>query len=103
MGEKKDEEKKDEDVKMEEEVDEEMEELKKPIVVEMDTQYTSLNDEEKKRKFRPSLTPDCSPAHLGNFSDFSFPEKSEGFDDVTYTWSQKTAANKRLREWITER
>eukprot|EP00746_Dinoflagellata_sp_MGD_P163006 gnl/MRDRNA2_/MRDRNA2_90827_c0_seq1.p1 gnl/MRDRNA2_/MRDRNA2_90827_c0~~gnl/MRDRNA2_/MRDRNA2_90827_c0_seq1.p1 ORF type:complete len:1092 (+),score=347.69 gnl/MRDRNA2_/MRDRNA2_90827_c0_seq1:98-3277(+) len=96
-------EKKDEDVKMEDEVDEEMEELKKPIEVEMDSEYLALNAEEKKRKFRPNAIPDCAPVSLGNFGEFCFPEKTEGFDDVSFAWSQKTGASKRLKEWIAER
>merc|ERR1711904_413983 len=106
--EEKEEEKKEEgDVKMEEvkkeEVDAEMEELRKPVEVAMDPQYLSLNDEEKKRKFLQKQQVDCLSGDMLNFSEFALPEKAEGFDEVNFIWSAKTAASKRLKEWIKER
>merc|ERR1711985_154497 len=86
------------DVKMEEvkkeEVDEEMEELRKPVEVAMDPQYLSLSEEEKKRKFPQKMQVDCLTGDMLNFSDFTLPEKAEGFDEVNFLWSAKSGASK---------
>jgi len=45
--------------------------------------------------------PDLDPKVLSqNFAKFSTPEMDEGFDDIRYEWSQKTAAVKYLKDKV---
>jgi len=67
----------------------------------------ALSEEEKKMWFRPvSLggTPDLQGLVLNqSFSQFSIPDKEEGFDDVRYEWQDATKSRDYLRNWVQER
>jgi len=67
--------------------------LEKPPVVQ-------LNEEEIKMTFRPTEHPDLSEWTLSaSLNDFTLPDKSEGFENVTFTWNPKTKAENYFKEW----
>jgi len=89
-------EKKDEDETMEEKKDESEEEKEAPKV--------ELTEEEKKLNFAPSQLTDLTPTVFNEcFAKFSLPEKTEGFDRISYMWSKDDAAKDYLRQKLIER
>jgi len=57
--------------------------------------------------FRPVSaggTPDLQDVVLNqSFSQFSIPDKEEGFDDIRYEWQDATKSRDYLRNWVQER
>lgn len=109
-----------EDVKMEETKEEEKEEVKEeakeeeseeseaePMEVEEkdpEPPKVELTDEEKKVWFKPSHIPDLTPAALNaGFSKFTFPAKTEGFDEVKFLWQPQPKAEEHLASWKQEK
>jgi len=111
-----DEEMKEEEVKEEEgkeeakeETKEESEEESEEEAVEMEEAdpeppIAELTAEEKKIVFKPCATPDVTAATLnGGFAKYSFPEKSEGFDDIKFEWANEKKSAEHLAAWRTEK
>jgi len=86
---------KEEDEKKDEEMEEEEEEETEPPTVE-------LTDEEKKQWFRPAgATTDLTTVVMGqSFTEFTIPNKDEGFDAVRYEWQKEKASNDYLKKWV---
>merc|ERR1712187_844181 len=96
MENKEEEEKKDVDMDKKEEEEEEEEWEKEPPVVE-------LTDEEKAKPFRPKATPDLTNSVMNlSFSKFSIPQKSEGFDEISFEWDTESKAQDYLIDWKKE-
>merc|ERR1712039_180630 len=63
-----------------------------------------LTAEEKKIHYFKSQCPDMTGYLLStSFATFSLPEKDEGFDDITYSWTKGTKAQEYIKKWILER
>ncbi|CAE7529737.1 Hnrnpu, partial [Symbiodinium pilosum] len=59
-----------------------------------------LSEEEMKVIFRTSDTPDvCDWVLAKSLNDLTLPDKSEGFDTVTYSWSSRGKAETYFKEW----
>eukprot|EP00929_Paragymnodinium_shiwhaense_P017201 TRINITY_DN1261_c4_g1_i1.p1 TRINITY_DN1261_c4_g1~~TRINITY_DN1261_c4_g1_i1.p1 ORF type:complete len:824 (-),score=378.51 TRINITY_DN1261_c4_g1_i1:179-2650(-) len=94
--EKKEEEKKEEEKKEEEAEKEEEEETEPPKV--------TLSEEEEKQWFVKFGTSDLNNQTLDStYSNFSIPEKAEGFDSMDFEWETEKAAGEYLRKWILDR
>lgn len=89
-----------EEEKAEEPVEEEVEEPDEEEVEETPPKV-SLDEEEKKIKFRKLPMPDLTPNTMSkSFADFTLPEKAEGFDEIRHLWKEKEASNQYLKQWI---
>jgi len=87
-----------EEVKEDEEEEEEQEDEAMPVAEEPPA--VTLTAEEKKQAFRPVEVPDLQQAELSTgLSSFSLPEKSEGFEEVTFGWSPKAKAEPYFKDW----
>merc|ERR1711972_1055713 len=94
-------EKKDEEMK-EESKDEKKEEEKEPL--DETPPKVELTAEEKKILYFKGQCPDMTGYLLStSFATFSLPEKDEGFDDITYSWTKGTKAQEYIKKWILER
>jgi len=62
-----------------------------------------LSEEEQALWFAPKMPNDLSNKAFAEYVDFSLPEKSEGFEDVRYVWSQAAGAKEYLRKKVLER
>jgi len=87
-----------EEVKEDEEEEEEQEDEAMPEAE--DPPAVTLTAEEKKQAFRPLEIPDLQPAEMSTgLNSFSLPEKSEGFEEVTFGWSPKAKAEPYFKDW----
>jgi len=83
----------------EKEKEKEAEQEDKATPMETET-IVELTEEEKKMWYRPSQTPDVADQATAKcYADFSLPASSEGFDEVTFEWSDKDKAESVLKEW----
>merc|ERR1712217_291360 len=97
------EEKKKEESEAEEEEEEPEEEEKEEPLNETPPKV-ELTAEEKKILYFKSQCPDMTGYLLStSFATFSLPEKDEGFDDITYSWTKGTKAQEYIKKWILER
>merc|ERR1712187_166447 len=89
---------KEEDEKKEEE-ESEIEE------VEEEAPKATLTDEDKQAKFlKPQHWKDLLDGVLNsNFSNFSIPDKSEGFDEVKYEWDNEAKSKQYLKNIVSEK
>ncbi|CAE7040875.1 unnamed protein product, partial [Symbiodinium sp. KB8] len=59
-----------------------------------------LTEEEKAVIFRPFEAPDvCDWILVQALADMALPEKTEGFDNVSYMWSARGKAETYFKEW----
>ncbi|CAE7700927.1 HNRNPUL1 [Symbiodinium sp. CCMP2592] len=59
---------------------------------------------EKKMKFRKTALPDVASSLLNRcFTKFTVPDLEEGFDDISYEWSQGGKAGEYVTKWIKEK
>lgn len=60
-----------------------------------------LTEEEQAMKFRKTGLPDITQeAFALAYSKFSIPQKSEGFDDVRFSWDSESQCTTFLKEWV---
>lgn len=63
-----------------------------------------LTEEEKKTFFVPSRWPDLAPHILNaSYTNFTAPDKSEGFDDVRFEWAGEEKVKEYLKTWISNK
>eukprot|EP00442_Polarella_glacialis_P001634 CAMPEP_0115120122 /NCGR_PEP_ID=MMETSP0227-20121206/45498_1 /TAXON_ID=89957 /ORGANISM="Polarella glacialis, Strain CCMP 1383" /LENGTH=934 /DNA_ID=CAMNT_0002521721 /DNA_START=70 /DNA_END=2874 /DNA_ORIENTATION=+ len=84
----------------EDDKEEEKEDAPMPDPTEEKPPAVTLTEEEKKMVFRKTEVPDMLPATLSAcFATFTIPEKSEGFEEVNYSWSKAGKADTYMKEW----
>jgi len=67
-------------------------------------EVAKLTEEEQKKWFKKSTIMDLTPTTLNaNFSKYSIPEKSEGFDEVKFEWQPAAKVNEYLAGWRQEK
>merc|ERR1712066_467892 len=100
--EEKEEEKKDEAPEAAE--SEEEAEPEEPEQPDEDPPKVELTAEEKAVKFVKAALPDLNSFQYStSFAKFSIPQKEEGFDDVKFSWADKSKSQEYLKSWIMER
>merc|ERR1711879_776262 len=93
----KNEDSKKEDAKEEAKMEEESEDEPEPVI-------TELDDEEKKKWFKPGTVPDVNAVTLSSsFASFSIPDQDECFEEIAYDWRGEVEAKEYLKNWITTR
>eukprot|EP00746_Dinoflagellata_sp_MGD_P166365 gnl/MRDRNA2_/MRDRNA2_96194_c0_seq1.p1 gnl/MRDRNA2_/MRDRNA2_96194_c0~~gnl/MRDRNA2_/MRDRNA2_96194_c0_seq1.p1 ORF type:complete len:816 (+),score=233.30 gnl/MRDRNA2_/MRDRNA2_96194_c0_seq1:84-2531(+) len=86
--------------KMTPEEEKEIEALSVPIKVELDPASLEPTEEEKKATFRKLAIPEMSQAAVSAaFSKFSIPANKEGWSDIKFLWSNRSACEKKLKDW----
>lgn len=89
---------KDEEMRPAEEADEPDQPMPDPA--EAKPPAATLTEAEMTVVFRPAESPDVSDWVLAKcLNDLVLPEKSEGFDNVTYSWSARGKAEAYFKEW----
>merc|ERR1712061_976143 len=89
-----------------EEIAESDEEFKEPEKEEKDEEppKVELTQEEKKAWFVKAPIPDISEYVLNTtFGNFSLPDRDEGFDDISYSWSKSLKSQEYIKNWILQR
>mmetsp|Transcript_6801 Transcript_6801/g.16929 ORF Transcript_6801/g.16929 Transcript_6801/m.16929 type:complete len:857 (-) Transcript_6801:133-2703(-) len=82
------------EVKEEAEAEEEEENDEPPPVVE-------LTEEERQTKFRPIAVKDLSLSVFSScFSKFTVPQMSEGFEKISFEWSDEVESTTYLNDWL---
>merc|ERR1711920_885873 len=94
------------EVKTEDATKEEVkEEESEDEVMEDEPPKVSLTDEDKQTKFlKPQYFKDLLDGVMNaNFSNFSIPDKSEGFDEVKYEWDNEAKSKQYLKSIVLEK
>jgi len=63
-----------------------------------------LTEEDKALKCRKLPMPDMAERELArSYASFALPEKSEGFDEVTFVWDKESSCASLLKSWVLEK
>lgn len=74
--------------------------VKEDEAMEAEVEVT-LTDEEKQTVFRKLTKPDISEVVLSKaYTNFALPTTEEGFDEVSFEWSQEADAVKVVKDWV---
>ncbi|CAK9102094.1 unnamed protein product [Durusdinium trenchii] len=64
----------------------------------------NLTEEEKKRWFRPTDSPDLTSKEMSSsYQKFTLPSKEEGCDEITFLWHKEAQSKDYLNKWVQER